>query len=268
MAANPPKESIRALVPGAKDHSGNEVLHVLASGNEYAIYEIKHPDINYRLRVFLDGYTDQSEQVLADRFARVKQKYIEAKGLLYRSPNFGMMKNRVAHALATALSSDVVDPTSEFDALINALKKEAILALTNRLAYVLPTIVFTITNAFIAVCAMHVRTTHPHFWQIGCVLLATSLGSTMSILIGAKNLQFEEYPNWFHYLYIGLVRVFLACVAGTIAYILIRAKFIFPQILESDFWKAMAVVIVAAFSETFVPNMLSRAEKKEATDDK
>ncbi len=262
MATKPPKETIKSIIAGGKDDSGNNVVHVLATGNEYVIYEIQHPDINNRLRVKIDGFDDVSEKNLIDRFAKVKQKYIQAKGLLYRSSNLGMMKNRVAHALASALSSDAVNANDEFDNLLKALEEEARVALNNRLAYISPTIVITAINCIVVVYLSNVRTIHPHLWQCSLVLLAASLGSTMSILIGLRNVQFQEYPKMGYYVYLGFVRLFLACVAGTIAYILIRAKYVFPQILESDYWKMMAVIIVAAFSETLVPNVLGRLEKK------
>ena len=100
------QKSIKALHAGGKDDLGNTIIQVLASGSEFAIYEIDHPDISERLRVTIDGRTDEREHELAERYNKVNQKYLEAIGLLYRSANLGVMKTRVAHVLATVLSSD------------------------------------------------------------------------------------------------------------------------------------------------------------------
>lgn len=99
-------DSVKAIVSGADDMSGNKVVNVLAKHNEYVIYEIETKDINNRIKVFIDGHTDQSEEKIQKRFNDVKQKYIEAKGMLSKSSNFEMMKHRVAHTLSTALNSD------------------------------------------------------------------------------------------------------------------------------------------------------------------
>jgi hypothetical protein len=70
---------IKKIQPGQKDGSGNTVVHVLATSNEYCIYEIDHEDINYRLRIQIDGMTDESEELIIIKYNKVKQKYIEAK---------------------------------------------------------------------------------------------------------------------------------------------------------------------------------------------
>ena len=55
-------ESIKAIVSDAEDNSGNKVVNVLAKHNEYVIYEIETKDINNRIKVFIDGHTDESEE--------------------------------------------------------------------------------------------------------------------------------------------------------------------------------------------------------------
>ena len=144
MSKTKRKESINSLKIGEKDTNGHIIVDILASGNEYSIYEIETKDINKKLRVLIDGNDDKSEKILTDKFNNVKQKYIEAKGLLYKSQNFGIMKNRVAHALSTALSSDKVNSNEEFISLINDIKNEAKLALKNRIFYLLPSTILVV----------------------------------------------------------------------------------------------------------------------------
>lgn len=118
-------ETIKNFKVNTKDPFGHTIVEVLAVGNEYVIYEIDITDINNKLHVYIDGYTNESEAVIIKRYIKVKQKYIEAKGLLYRSTNFGMMKNRVAHTLQSSLSSDEIDGNREFEEPIKIIKMKS-----------------------------------------------------------------------------------------------------------------------------------------------
>ena len=257
-----PMESVKALKVGAKDGRGNTVVQILASGNEYAIYEIDDPDINNKLRVFIDGRTDEKEQELVDRFVKVKQRYIEAKGLLYRSTNFGMMKNRVAHALASSLSSDQVDGNKEFETLINTINEESKRATTSRIYYSLPAFVGTIFVAIVAFCLMEWRQTNISYWQVLCVLLGSFIGGSLSIFSGLKKYRFEEAMRSYYYLILGVERLFLACVAGTVAYIAMRSGIIFQKLDWTNYWSLIIIVVVAGFSEAFIPGVLEKISTK------
>ena len=181
---------------------------------------------------------------------------------MYRSSNFGMMKNRVAHTLATALTSETIDANKEFENLISAINKESSEIIINRLWYILPTAFFTTLFAVICLFSMNSKTITTQYWQVLLVLFSANIGGTLSILIGTKKLHFEEYKKWTFYLQFGFERVMLSVVAGTIAYILIRSKLIFPQIVYSDFWKIMSIIIITAFSESLIPSFLGKMEKK------
>ena len=262
MTKSEPTEHIKKIKYKSKDSNGYEILDVLATGNEYAIYEINHPDINHRLKVLIDGHTDDSEKLLADKFNLVKQKYIEAKGLLYRSSNFGMMKNRVAHALASCLSSDTIDGNEEFDKLIQDIKSESKATIINRVYYLLPCIMSTMILVAISFYNMNLRLIGSPYWQSIVVLLASSMGGSMSILVNAKRLHFEEYgTRWFYFMF-GIERLFLSFVAGAIAFVLVKSEYMLPTVLNTSYWKIMPVLIAAAFSEGFVPTVLGKFDKK------
>ncbi|MEX8501807.1 MAG: hypothetical protein AB3X41_02025 [Leptothrix ochracea] len=263
-AKSQPIDSVVKIVKGGKDPSGYEIVDVLAKGNEYAVYEIEHADINNRLRVFIDGFTDESERALTKRFSDVKQKYIEAKGLLYRSSNFGMMKNRVAHALATALISDKNNVAEEFDQLIASIREEAKEVVFNRASYMFPMIIGLVVSAGFALKFMGERANFTPIWQLIVVALGSSLGGGLAILSKTKNLRFEEYESKFHYFLFGLERVLLALVAGSIAFVLVKARFLFSDIAISSYWSLMAIIIVAGFSEMLVPSFLETMSTKKS----
>ena len=255
------KTDIAKIKPGQIDDAGNKVVHILAKANEYCIYEIEHSDINYRLRVLIDGYTDESEKNLVNRFNIVKNGYIIAKGLLYRSQNYGMMKNRVSHILSACLQNSKMPTGNEFQELIDEIEKEIEQISKNRLFYIGPSTILTIISAVICVFSLPLRIESYQTWHILVIVFSSLLGNSISVLSGISKMNFEERTNW-HYILLGIERVFLSCVAGVITYCLIRSKFIFPQIEIKDYWKVMVIVVVSAFSEKLIPNLLGKVENK------
>lgn len=262
MIKTEPKQEIVNIKPGKIDSAGNKVLHILAKGNEYCIYEIEHADINYRLRVEIDGFTDESEKQLINRFNIVKNGYLIAKGLLYRSQYYGMMKNRVSHILSSCFQNDDLPTGKEFDDLITEIKDEIKRTSINRLYYFMPSIFLTIIFGLICVFNLEIRLNYYQNWHILIVVLSALFGNSISILSSIHKVNFEEHTFSFYYSFMGIERIFLSCVAGAIAYLLIRSKFIFPQIQINDYWKIMCIVVVAAFSEKLVPNLLGKIDKK------
>lgn len=259
-----PTESISKIKKGLTDGSGNIVQHVLASGNEYVIYEIDEEDINNRLRVHIDGHTDESEKLIIERFVKVKQKYIEAKGLLYRSSNFGMMKNRIAHALASALSTDEINGIQDFETLIEDINKEYRKSTFNRFVYTLPALLITTIISILMVTKMQWRIDNCAWWQVVCVIFGSSVGGSLSILAGLKKYSFEEHLNSKYYFMIGLERVFLSGLAGTIAYVGIRSGIVFQQIDMNNYWSFLIIIVVAGFSESLIPGMLNKLSIEKA----
>ncbi len=260
MSKKEPVQSVKNIIVGNKDENGYKITNVLAKGNEYAIYEIDHPDINYKLRVHIDGEDDNSESKLVENYNLVKQKYIEAKGLLYRSSNYGMMKNRVAHALASVLSSPNKPDGKEFTTLIDDINKEIEAVIRNKTFYFLPSFVLTILVGIFFVC-LNESNDQSNCWIVSFVAFSSFLGGTLSILSQPKRFHFEEFKVKRYYIIAGFERIFLALIAGTITYIILRSKLVFSQIELGDYWKFMSIIIVSAFSERFVPNMLSKIEK-------
>lgn len=249
-----PTDLIASIKVGGEDSSGNKVVKVLANANEYSIYEIESKDINDRLRVLIDGHTDQSEEIIANRYRAVKQKYIEAKGLLYRSNNFGMMKNRVAHALATALSSDADNPNTEFQLLIDEIKTEAQTVVMNRLSYFA-------TAFFVSLFTFAILFFCENYSSPMLLAFGASLGAAMSMLIGVGEKHFEEFQTRY-YLMLGGERIFFAYVATAILFALVKAGIVLPMLNDSSSWGLITLGSVAGFSEQLIPSLLSKASKE------
>lgn len=259
-----PTDSIKAVVIGENDSSNNKIVFVLATSNEFAIYEIDHPDINSRIRVLVDGHTNESEEKIRSRFNKVKQRYIEAKGLLAKSPNPGMMKHRIAHTLSTCLHTDEVDGNKEFQELINTIEKEHESLVINRAMYLLPAFISSACAFLIVVGLLWADLYKTHAWTIFTSVLAASLGGGLSILTNAKSANFEEFRAKGHYVLLGLERIFLALMAGAIAFVAVKSGVVLPEFTQTGYWAVMAVLVVSGFSESFIPGILGKISAKDA----
>lgn len=268
MIKTQPTERIQKIRVGEIDPTGVKIVNVLATNNEFAIYEIDHPDVNSKLKVLIDGLTDESEGIIQDRFNVVKQKYIEAKGLLSRSANYGMMKQRIAHTLATCLNSKIMNGSDEFSKLISTIKSEHESLVINRCLYLIPclfsVILFFLISLFLAVNKDASSQEWIIGWQVFTSLLAASLGGGLSMLITARSLNFEEFTSKNHYLIIGLERLLLSCMAGAIAFIAIKSEIAFPTFAKANHWSFMAVLVLSGFSESFIPSILGKIQSDKA----
>jgi len=252
---------IQKLLESKKDESGNAVVNVLAAGNEYVIYEKECKDINDRLRVLISGKTEASELDLLIRFTKVKSRYVEAKGLLYRSPNFGMMKNRIAHVLSSVFTDKDFDGIAEFDKLIKQIKFESDQMVVRRVVYALPAVIAAVVS-IITAFILYDGAVPSRLNMALLVIVSGSIGCSMSVLSRVGTMNLEEVESRWWYLVVGFERVFLSYMAAACALILLKAEIINISLGQQSPWGVMAVLITASFSEALVPSVLKKIEGK------
>lgn len=257
-----PTESITKISKGSTDSSGNKITNVLAKQDEYAIYEIEDENPGNRLRYIIDGHTDESERALINRLNRVKRRYIEAKVLLGKSSNYGMMAQRIAHTLSTCLSSNEHNDDAEFIELIKNITREHENLVTNRIIYLVPSFIIISFSFILTISLLTANLSHTPAWSILTSILAASLGGGLSILINAKSLNFEEFQAKSHYILLGLERSMLALITGAIAFTGIKSGIIFPSFTENGYWNTMVILIFSGFSESFIPSILQKISDK------
>lgn len=253
-------EQINKINIGASDTAGHKVVNVLSKHNEFVIYEIEADNINSKLRVLIDGHTDESEARITKRLNNVKQKYIEAKGMLSKSSNFEMMKHRIANTLSTCLNSDDIDGDKEFSGLISTITKEHEELVVNRAIYLSPAFLASVILFIFCIALIELRIENTPYWQVLVSLMGASLGGNLSILINAKTLNFEEFKTKKHYFLLGVERILLAYIAGAVAFIALKSGVLSPALLSGSYWSFMLVLVIAGFSESFVPGFLSKTE--------
>lgn len=257
-------ENVSRIKVGVLDSGGNVVVDVLARGDEYVIYEVKSEDIGNRLRVYIEGFTEERDREIIERFIAVKQKYVVAKGLLYRSTNLAMMKNRVANCLASVLSSEKVDGAKEFDELIRDIKKESESLVLRHVAYVAPCMAAALVSVILAVGWVSGWFSHDLYKYIALIVISASIGGSLSLLANLKTVRFDEVgTGW--YILLGVERLFLSTLASAVALILVNAKILFSDFAGKPVWSLLLVLVLAAFSEMLVPSVLQSLEKRTST---
>lgn len=254
-------ETIKKINVGELDPGNNLIVAVHSKHNEYAIYEIDSNDVNNKLKVLIDGHTDESEKKITRRYSSVKQKYIQATGMLSNTPNYGMLKRRIAHTLSTCLDDDTKGP-EEFDALIKIIQKEHEKLVVNRIYYLAPAVILTIITIGLSLFKLNffeLNHTHITQFEVGlCFFVSVLVGASISILVNATKLNFEEYSSGGYYLTLGIERIFLAILAGITAFICIQAGILFPDFTKNSIWGMLVALTIAGFSESFIPSFLTK----------
>lgn len=260
MTKKEPTEKIQSIKKGAIDQSANKIVNVLASGNEYSIYEIETDIPENRLRVLIDGFDEASENILIEKFNYVKQNYITAKSLLYRSSNYNLMKNRVAHSLATIFTSNIQDPNKIFTDLIEEIRKEYKTILWRKTVFLLP------CYLFLLILGVNFLINSYHSNYLGSEIItnllkfitATCIGAVFSITSTSNKIRFEVEPNTLYYILIGVERLILAILSGIILFIAIRTKILFSETINTNIYLTLFLGFISGFSETFIPNLLNK----------
>jgi len=257
-----PTAKVANIISTLEDSSGNKIAQILAMQNEFVIYELDTPDVNNRLKVLIEGHSDESEKQIIKKFDAVKQKYVKSKGMLYRSVNHGVMKNRIAHALASCLSSEdpSFDGNAVFDTLCKEVEEEQKRIVTNRFLYLLPVVLSVAIWFVLSYSLMQQRVVVTPNWQIVSGFLASSLGAAVSIFSGVKKLHFEEFPYSRFYFFIGVERVLLGFVVGAAAYIAIKSGLLTSSLLTKSYWSDLMVFVAAGFSEHFIPSIIRKID--------
>jgi hypothetical protein len=230
-----PTDVINQIVVGGKDSSGNKITDVLAKGNEYAVYEIDVKDVQKRLRVKIDGINDERERQVVEWYTKVKDKYLEAKGLLYRSDEYNMFRNRVAHTLATALCGYEDLALSQFNKLIYSIKEEYRDKYIKRIFYIFPGYAI-LTMLIVFVSAIHFNIIYNNkdlvFW-VGIVASAV-IGGVLSLTVNLPKIRFEtEVYNSIYFVF-GLERISISILSGLVCTFAIKSKIILGGVFDPD----------------------------------
>ncbi|MBN3561421.1 hypothetical protein [Aliamphritea spongicola] len=254
---------IQKACESGEDAYGNQISHVFVKRQLFMVYQIDDADINNSLRVYISE--NPRSQDIDKRYSYIRHLYFNAKGLLARSPNLNAMKYRIAKTVEDCLKNDALDKeTAEqtFKHLIHIIEEEYAKATKNRFYYLLPHFVTVPVLFLVCLQLMDQRSPDNEWWVIFTSFLAAALGGFMSVLKNASTLNFYEYSQKRKYVFLGAERLLLSFVAAAIAFIVLKSGAVVALTGFDSYWQVMLVLVVAGFSETLVPGILQKMEKR------
>jgi hypothetical protein len=100
-----------------------------------------------------------------------------------------------------------------------------------------------------------------HF--ISQIALFGSIGAFLSVCIGIKQLELNDFSIPWHNFIWGVVRIIIGIIGAIILFFGIKSKLIFSPFSEASSSKELIFFLcaLAGFSESLVPNSLRKIEK-------
>ncbi|GAA4040826.1 hypothetical protein GCM10022409_28520 [Hymenobacter glaciei] len=250
---------------GKTEHMGNVVTKIFAVGDEYKVYEIKTDVISESLRTMVFPLKKEDPDGLERKFDGIRIKYSQIKGQLYKASDDTSIKTQIAHIISHALNDHVDEANESFDSLLEKIENEYQAQLSHRKIYLL-TILFLVMGLITTSFIIYRWDQFPIHYQIKNLVYisaAASVGGFISVSLKIKDVAFEkDAQNILFYLY-AIERVFVSVVAGVISYAAIKCKILFGIVteLENPIWGFILFAVVAGFSETLIPGLLSKLEQ-------
>ncbi len=273
------QERISSFAVGSKDKRGNTITHILARGSNYMIYDCQANNVALSLSILID----EDGTTLEDRFNNLKPEYLRVKGVLNKvSPQeLSDMKVRIANLLTLGLSSTKIDRedviarvNQEFSEIYDQINDDYKKQLKFRLTYTTTIFALTFISIMYSMIVYYFKLHwyYPEFRSLIFVCTAGSIGGFWSVQRRIREVVFEkDVPSgwWiFWYTFQGIERVCISVFGAAFIYMILKTGIILSAIGQNLQGAVLTMYYVifgfaAGFSETFVPSLLSKLEKKE-----
>lgn len=260
------RKRLASFIVGAKDSKGEIITKIFSNADEYVIYEIKTNNISDSIKVQIDTETEEDKKGLINNFNKVRAKYSEIKGLLYKVVDDTSLKVRIGHILSHAIAGNPDDANNQFEKLkgeINTYYKEQF---KKRMTYLITSIILTSITILFSVLNYYFDWfgNHNYINELIYVCSAASIGGFISISRRLRETIFEKDVSFLYIVYT-FERNFISILAGVIIYFAIKCDLIFgvTSKMSNPILGYIIFAVVAGFSETLVPNLLINIENKE-----
>jgi hypothetical protein len=139
-------------------------------------------------------------------------------------------------------------------------------SVTGRLYYLGFCALVVLLVAIVAIVVTAIGSANSELVTWSYVALFGSLGGFLSVASGLDRLELDP-AAWYVNAASGCSRIVIAVIGAWFVYLLIRAEIIFGTITQlQSIWAVLALSVVAGFSETYVPNLLRKAESGQGGD--
>lgn len=254
-----------ALKVGSIDQSGNTIKKIYARGDEYVIYEIETSDVVDSFKVWIDTIIEDNN-VPIDNYVGIREKFTKVKSLFYKCIDKSASKAILADIVATAIESGPGSANTQLENLIKEINSEYEDQFKNRMRLLISSL--ALAGIFISIALFiyinNLLESYFHLRNFLYVAAGGCVGGFFSISIGINKIVSEkDVAKWLYVLY-GAERMTISILAAGISYFAIQTDLVFglAKNLSNPLNGYVFFSIVAGFSETLVPNILTKIEKE------
>lgn len=250
---------------GEKDSNGYTISKVFGRGDEYVVYEIDTKDLVDSLKVWINTQVEENT-IPIDNFNKVRAKFSEVKGLLYKVVDKTTTKTIISHIIIDAIRGNADSANTQFETLIKQINQEYKEQFNNRMRLLISGLLFAGLVIAFAIGTYYngCYKKFEHLHNLIYVVAGGCVGGFFSLSIGLNKIVCEKDVAWWLYIIYGIERIIIALLASAIVYFAIQADLVFSicKKMTNPVIGYVIFAIVAGFSETLVPNLLTRLEKE------
>jgi hypothetical protein len=217
------------------------------------------------LKVWIDTIIENNN-VPIENFVGVRENFTKVKSILYKCVDKTATKAILADIIATSIESGPRSANSQLENLIDEINSEYHEQFKNRMRLLMSSLLIAaiFVSISLSVYLNKQLLDYIHLRNLIYVAAGGSVGGFFSISIGIKKIVKEKnVTKWLYYLY-GAERVTISILAAGISYFAIQVDLIFglTKNLSNPIIGFIFFSILAGFSETLVPNILTKIEKE------
>jgi len=262
------KRTLESLVIGATDLNGNKVTKVYARGDEHVIYDIGGVNPVDSLKVVI--YTKIEDNVTPiNDFQSVKDSFDRLKSVLYKTESDSSFRQRAASAIVTAILGNVDEAKSLLVNIEQDVNEDYKHKIYGRLFYLLGSIIVTSILSFTSLWIYLNRTTkflveNKELSIICYAVTYAALGGFFSVSLKAKEVFNQRAISYWMYTVYGAERLLVSIISGLATYTLISSGLVLSTFhtANGEVYTLLSVCFLSGFSETLIPNSLSKLESK------
>ncbi len=252
---------------GEKDTNGNLITKIFGRGDEFVVYEIETKDLVDSLKVWIETRIED-DRVPIDNFNKIRAKFSEIKGLLYKVVDKTTTKAIISQIVINAIRGNVEEANRQFGDLVKQINLEYREQFNNRMRMLLSASIITVIIILFSTREYYEKSYvgHIHIHNLIYILAGGSMGALFSLTIGLNKIVCEKDVEWWLYMLYGLERISIGLLASVIVYFAIKADLAFSICgkMNNPVIGYVFFAILSGFSETLVPNLLINIEKEKA----
>ena len=239
--------------------NGHEIKSIFASANNYIVYSAKQS--RKAVSFFHRGYPE-------DTFRPVAALLTQINGMRKRLSNCNRYNSNVAAAYVECLSRNPENAIQILETVKQQIERDFIHEA--KIGYLKIFLGLILLNVSISLFFFYTKNYIQYDLLREYFTVATfgSFGGFLSTMYKINRLSFENEDNKSLLFFLSISRVILSMLSSVIIYILIKSNIILGILNKAEnIYVYYIFAVVAGFSETFIPDILKKIERKTNEDD-